>query len=163
MDVTDVELRSEEVAGFLRQEVQGAPYRTLVMALIAGYVLAGGLTPRLVWLLVTTGGRAMAGNLVDRGISRRIRPTTEDRSMTIKELSQQLGTRLPEADDLLRYIGLQQQRTANDAAFGMIGAFALGTWWAARWRSCSRRSPGTSCVRISASVSTARPSGSRTS
>jgi YtxH-like protein len=47
--------------------------------------------------------------------------------MTIKELSQQLGTRLPEADDLLRYIGLQQQRTANDAAFGMIGAFALGT------------------------------------
>src|SRR4030095_14231378 len=47
--------------------------------------------------------------------------------MTIKELSHQLGTRLPEADDLLRYIGLQQQRTANDAAFAMIGAFALGT------------------------------------
>src|SRR4029450_12792241 len=47
--------------------------------------------------------------------------------MTIKELSHQLGTRLPEADDLLRSIGLQQQRTANDAAFGMIGAFALGT------------------------------------
>ena len=49
MDVTDLELRSEEVARFLRQEVQGAPYRTLVMALIAGYVL---------------GGRAMAGNFV---------------------------------------------------------------------------------------------------
>jgi len=46
--------------------------------------------------------------------------------MTIKDLSQQLGTRLPEADDLLRYVGLQQ-RTANDAAFSMIGAFALGT------------------------------------
>jgi hypothetical protein len=45
--------------------------------------------------------------------------------MTIKELSQQLGTRLPEADDLLRYVGLQQ-RTANDAAFSMLGAFALG-------------------------------------
>jgi gas vesicle protein len=46
--------------------------------------------------------------------------------MTIKELSQQLGTRLPEADDVLRYVGLQQ-RTANDAAFSMLGAFALGT------------------------------------
>jgi YtxH-like protein len=46
--------------------------------------------------------------------------------MTIKDLSQQLGTRFPEADDLLRYVGLQQ-RTANDAAFSMIGAFALGT------------------------------------
>jgi hypothetical protein len=64
MDVTDLELRSEEVARFLRQEVQGAPYRTLMMALIAGYVLGGGLTPRLVRLLVVTGGRAMAGNFV---------------------------------------------------------------------------------------------------
>lgn len=64
MDVTDLELRSEEVARFLRQEVQGAPYGTLMMALIAGYVLGGGLTPRLVRLLVVTGGRAMAGNFV---------------------------------------------------------------------------------------------------
>ena len=47
--------------------------------------------------------------------------------MTIKELSQQLGTRLPEPDELLRNICLQQQRTANDVAFAMIGAFALGT------------------------------------
>jgi hypothetical protein len=46
--------------------------------------------------------------------------------MSIKELSQQLGTKLPDPDDLLRYIGLQQ-RAANDAAFAMIGAFALGT------------------------------------
>src|SRR5262245_32791530 len=46
--------------------------------------------------------------------------------MTIKDLSHQLGTRLPEADDLLRYVGLQQ-RTANDAALSMLGAFALGT------------------------------------
>ena len=47
--------------------------------------------------------------------------------MTIKDLSQQLGTKLPDADELLRWIGLQQQRSANDAAFTMIGAFALGT------------------------------------
>jgi hypothetical protein len=64
MKATDVERRSQDVAEFLRQEVLESPYRTLGMALIAGYVLAGGLTPRLMWLLMTTGGRAMAGNLV---------------------------------------------------------------------------------------------------
>jgi len=47
--------------------------------------------------------------------------------MTLKDLSQQLGSRLPEADDVLHWVGLQQQRTANDAAFTMVGAFALGT------------------------------------
>lgn len=47
--------------------------------------------------------------------------------MTIKDLSQQLGTKLPDPDGLLKWIGLQQQRTANDTAFTMLGAFALGT------------------------------------
>jgi hypothetical protein len=47
--------------------------------------------------------------------------------MTIRELSHQLGSKLPETDDLLGWIGLQQQRNANDAAFTMLGAFALGT------------------------------------
>jgi hypothetical protein len=47
--------------------------------------------------------------------------------MTLKDLSQQLGSRLPEPDDLLHWIGLQQQRAAHDAAFTVIGAFALGT------------------------------------
>jgi YtxH-like protein len=46
--------------------------------------------------------------------------------MTLKDLSQQLGTRLPERDELLNWVGLQQ-RSANDTAFTMIGAFALGT------------------------------------
>lgn len=46
--------------------------------------------------------------------------------MTLKDLSQQLGNRLPERDELLNWIGLQQ-RSANDTAFTMIGAFALGT------------------------------------
>jgi len=46
--------------------------------------------------------------------------------MTLKDLSQQLGTRLPERDELLNWIGLQQ-RNANEPAFTMIGAFALGT------------------------------------
>jgi len=47
--------------------------------------------------------------------------------MTLKDLSQQLGTHLPERDDLLGWVGLQQQRSFNDTAFTMIGAFALGT------------------------------------
>jgi hypothetical protein len=47
--------------------------------------------------------------------------------MTLRDLSQQLGSRLPEPDDVLHWIGLQQQRTANDTAFSMIAAFALGT------------------------------------
>jgi hypothetical protein len=64
MEATDVELRSEEVARFLRQEVRAAPYRTLTLALAAGYVLGGGLTPSVVRLLVLMGGRAMAGNLL---------------------------------------------------------------------------------------------------
>jgi hypothetical protein len=64
MEFSEVERRADEVAGFLRQEVQAAPYRTLGLALAAGYVLGGGLTPRAVRLLVVTGGRAMAGNVL---------------------------------------------------------------------------------------------------
>ena len=64
MEFSEVERRSDEVASFLRQEVQAAPYRTLGLALAAGYVLGGGLTPRAVRLLVVTGGRAMAGNVL---------------------------------------------------------------------------------------------------
>ena len=64
MNASEVELRSHEVAHFLRREVQGAPYRTLGLALAAGYVLGGGLTPNVVRLLVMTGGRTMVGNLL---------------------------------------------------------------------------------------------------
>ena len=64
----DVELRSQEVARVLRQEVQAAPYRTLGLAFTAGYVLGGGLTPNLVRLLMVAGGRAMAGNFVSAAL-----------------------------------------------------------------------------------------------
>jgi len=47
--------------------------------------------------------------------------------MTLKDLSTQLGDRLPATDDMLRLIGLQQQRTASDMTLSMLGAFALGT------------------------------------
>jgi hypothetical protein len=60
----DVELHSQELARVLRKEVQAAPYRTLGLALTAGYVLGGGLTPSVVRLLMMAGGRAMAGNFL---------------------------------------------------------------------------------------------------
>ncbi len=47
--------------------------------------------------------------------------------MNLKHLSSQLGDHMPATDDLLRLIGLQQQRAASDAAFGVLGSFALGT------------------------------------
>lgn len=48
--------------------------------------------------------------------------------MTLKDLSHQIGNRIPSSsDELLNWIGLQQQRTASDVSFTMIGAFALGT------------------------------------
>jgi hypothetical protein len=48
--------------------------------------------------------------------------------MTIKDLSHQLASRMPSSsDDVLHWIGLQQQRTATDVTFTMLGAFALGT------------------------------------
>ena len=64
MEFSDVERHSDEVASFLRQEVQAAPYRTLGLALAAGYVLGGGLTPGLLRLLIVNGGRAMAGSVL---------------------------------------------------------------------------------------------------
>jgi hypothetical protein len=60
----DVELRAQEAARVLSREVQAAPYRTLGLALAAGYVLGGGLTPGVVRLLMMAGGRAMAGNFL---------------------------------------------------------------------------------------------------
>ena len=53
----EVEVRSREVARFLRREVQSTPYRSLGLALTAGYVLGGGLTPGLVRRLMMTDGR----------------------------------------------------------------------------------------------------------
>ena len=46
--------------------------------------------------------------------------------LSLRDLSHQLGTHLPERDDMLGWIGLQQ-RSANDTAFTLLGAFALGT------------------------------------
>jgi hypothetical protein len=64
----DVEVRAQEVARVLTREVQSAPYRTLGLALAAGYVLGGGLTPGLVRLLMVAGGRAVAGNFLTAAV-----------------------------------------------------------------------------------------------
>jgi uncharacterized protein (DUF1786 family) len=64
MRTTDVELRAEEFAHRVRHEARSAPYRTLALGLVAGYVLGGGLTPRAMRVLLLAGGRLMAANLV---------------------------------------------------------------------------------------------------
>ena len=68
MEFSEVERRSDEAARVLRREVRATPYRTLGLALAAGYVLGGGLTPRAVRLLVMTGGKAMAGSVLGSAI-----------------------------------------------------------------------------------------------
>jgi hypothetical protein len=64
----DVEVRAQEAARFLRREVRAAPYRTLGLALTAGYVLGGGLTPGLLRVLMVTGGRAVAGKFMSAAV-----------------------------------------------------------------------------------------------
>jgi hypothetical protein len=64
MELVDVERRSEDLARYVRQEVERAPVRTVALAFAAGYVLGGGLTPRALRLVALNAGRAMAGNFV---------------------------------------------------------------------------------------------------
>ena len=63
MDTSQVQRRSKDAAGYLRDEVQRAPYSTLGMVAAAGYILGGGLTPTLVRLVALNVSRAMAGKL----------------------------------------------------------------------------------------------------
>src|SRR5262249_2020998 len=60
----DVEVRSQEMARFLRRGGQAAPDRPLGLALTAGDVLGGGLAPGLVRVLMVKGGRVVAGNFL---------------------------------------------------------------------------------------------------
>lgn len=75
LEVRDVERRSQDVARYVRDEVQRAPFRTLGIALAAGYVLGGGLTPRALRLVALNAGRVMAGNV----IAAALRGTFDDR------------------------------------------------------------------------------------
>ena len=68
MELSEVEHRSEDVARYLRDQVQRAPVRTIALALAAGYVLGGGLTPRALRILALVAGRAMAGNLMSAAV-----------------------------------------------------------------------------------------------
>ena len=47
--------------------------------------------------------------------------------MNLKNVSHQLGDRVPAAHDVLHWMGLREQRAANDMTFAMLGIFALGT------------------------------------
>ncbi len=54
---TAVEEGAAEVAGFLNEQTQRHPYRTLAAAASVGYVIGGGLASRLTKLMLGVGGR----------------------------------------------------------------------------------------------------------
>lgn len=60
----DIERRTEDVVRSVRREVHRAPIQSVALALTAGWVLGGGLTPRVLRLALGTVGRAMTGALV---------------------------------------------------------------------------------------------------
>ena len=64
MALSDMERRTEDVVRSVRQEVNRAPIQSVALALTAGWVLGGGLTPRVLRLALGTAGRAMTGALL---------------------------------------------------------------------------------------------------
>ena len=70
MDEVEASLREYEAA--LRDYVQERPLTSIAAALAAGYVLGGGLTPRLSWIALTAVGRVALINLIrDATLGRR--------------------------------------------------------------------------------------------
>lgn len=64
MVIADMEKHTEDVVRSVRNEVNRAPIQSVALALTAGWVLGGGLTPRVLRLALGTAGRAMTGALV---------------------------------------------------------------------------------------------------
>lgn len=64
MGLADVERRTEDVVRSVRREVHQAPMQSVALALAAGWMLGGGLTPRVLRFAFATAGRAMTGTLV---------------------------------------------------------------------------------------------------
>ena len=59
--LASLESEATALAGLARRQMRERPYTTLGLGLAAGYVLGGGLTPRLAGALVATLGRAAVG------------------------------------------------------------------------------------------------------
>lgn len=62
--VAELEQSLREYESALRQYVQERPLTSVLAAFAAGYVLGGGLTPRLTWIALTTAGRMTFLNLL---------------------------------------------------------------------------------------------------
>ncbi len=62
--VAAIEDGSRAVTSSLREQLERRPWATIGVATAVGWVLGGGLTPRLAALLVATAGRATLDTLV---------------------------------------------------------------------------------------------------
>lgn len=59
-----VQETAHEVGAVLRHQMQTRPYTTLGMAAGAGFILGGGLSPRLTYALLGMGGRLVAARVL---------------------------------------------------------------------------------------------------
>ena len=74
LDDLEETLRDYEVT--LRSYVDDHPLTAVAAAFAAGYVLGGGLTPRLSWIAISAVGRmAMMNTIRDMALGRRPLPT----------------------------------------------------------------------------------------
>lgn len=78
--VEEIEAATADGVAWLRRQVRENPWQTIGTAVGAGFLLGGGLTPRLVGMLLTTTGRLMLADVVSaafRGATR-MNPQTSD-------------------------------------------------------------------------------------
>jgi hypothetical protein len=64
MQAADLETRLREYEATLRQYVRERPLTSVAAAFGVGYVLGGGLTPRVTWLALTTAARLTFTNML---------------------------------------------------------------------------------------------------
>jgi hypothetical protein len=62
--LADMEQRTEDLVRSVRREVQRAPVQSVALALAAGWVLGGGLSPRVLRLALATATRGVTATLV---------------------------------------------------------------------------------------------------
>ena len=61
---TTLRATSKDAQAFICAQARSRPYATVGVAATAGFILAGGLSPRVGGALLTYGGRFLAGRLV---------------------------------------------------------------------------------------------------
>lgn len=66
--IEDIEAAAADGVSWLRQQVVENPWPAIGAAAAAGWLLGGGLTPRLVGVLITTAGRLAVTDVMSAAI-----------------------------------------------------------------------------------------------